>query len=188
MYENIFEKHDDEFIEKINLKLKFPEFPLNKMTTGDFSRIFNERNDSFIKIFKKPFSIVTPEESTMLNQTDSSQVNINNQNINQVIENIENKLEQNIENLTEKTNEYQKQTLNIHEIVMNQFENSNSFTLEQIQELENNIIIDNRNNIQNNSFYIKNIENRIEEITKETKEEFHKFDKSMKSIQGFLNS
>ena len=100
MHENIFEKHDDEFIEKINLKLKFPEFPLNKRTTGDFSRFFNGRNDSFTKIFKKPFPIETPEESTMLNQADSSQANINNQNINQVIENIENKLEKNIENKT----------------------------------------------------------------------------------------
>ena len=90
--------------------------------------------------------------------------------------------------MTEKTNEYQKQTLNIHEIVMNQFENSNSYTLEQIYQLENNVIINGGDKHQYNSFHIKNIENRIEEITKETKEELYKFDKSMKSIQDFLNS
>ena len=181
----IFENHEDNFIEKLDSNLIFPDFPIKKRTAGDFSRFIFRKEDPFIKVFKRPFSLKKEEKKEVILENKLLPESTKIENISNFTENNQTVIEQKFENQTEINNEL-KQNFDLQQLIVNQLETSNSYTIEQIQELENNLIVNNYEKNEYNYKNIQNIENKIIKIKEETKKEFSKIDKTVKDIEGFL--
>jgi hypothetical protein len=202
MNDNIFEKHDDDFIEKINFDLQFKKFPLDRRTAGDFSRFQKPEEIPFVKVFKRLYNFTkedTGQNETIIGKPNNVNIyensneiieNINDTVVNstEIIENINDTVVNSTEIVNEVKTEINQKINNIHDLVLNQLESSNSYTHEQIQQLESNSIF-NRN--EKNEYITRNlqiIENKLIEIQQEAKEEIHKIDKSVKNIEEFISS